>query len=265
MESTERKIVSQNLSGKRLIITRAPHQAASFGSLLEEAGAKVHYLPLIDITPILNAPIPNVAVCFDWVIFTSVNAVNTFQLALQQHGRTITEYSNCNIAAIGEATAEAIREYGLSVDCIPASHMSHALVDTVLEHEPKPRGRRVLMPQGNLAQPVIAEALSDEGMDVYSFSVYRTVTCDISENAMEAAKHFTPHGIAFFSPSAVDAYIATGLRDMLAQVQSDIVHASIGPVTTSALRKKKCAHIAEAQHQNEPSLRDAIIEAFRKG
>ncbi len=250
------------LAGRRIVITRAPHQAASFGRMLEEAGADVFYLPLIDIAPVPDAVLPDPSEEFDWLIFTSVNAVECFHWVLQQHGRGISAYSNARIAAIGEATAAAIKACGLQVDCMPESHVSHALVDALLAHEAQPEGKRVLLLQGNLARPVVAEALTAKGMDVHAVVVYQTVSCAVSEAASSELQKFKPHCISFFSPSMVNTYISTGLRDNLVQSSTVVLHASIGPVTTSALQQGGCTPIAEAAQQNEASLMDAIATFF---
>ena len=152
----------------------------------------------------------------------------------------------------------------MHVDVIPLVHVSNVLVDVLLQHEPAPKGKRVLLPQSNLARPVIAEGLAKQGMEVSTFTVYETVTCDLSKNDLAAAADFAPHSIPFFSPSTVNAYVDTGLRDTLAQAKNSIIHASIGPVTTKALQQAHCAPIVESQRQNEASLRDAIREAFSK-
>jgi hydroxymethylbilane synthase len=255
---------SQQLRNRRIVVTRAVHQAASFGGMLEEAGAWVLYLPLIEITPVLDAVVPEPGEKFDWVVFTSVNAVENFICVLQRHNRSIQDYASCNIAAIGDATAAALNEHGLQVVCTPEAHVSHALVDVLLQQEPEPEGKRVLLPQGNLARPIVAEALAARGMEVFPLTVYKTAACEVSESMIRELMEFAPECIAFFSPSAVNAYVATGLRDNPAIKKSVLIHAAIGPVTAEALQRVDCTPIAEAQRQNEASLLDAIASDFHK-
>lgn len=255
---------SQQLRNRRIVVTRAVHQAASFGGMLEEAGAWVLYLPLIAITPVLDATIPEPDEIFDWVVFTSVNAVENYNCVLKRHNRSIRDYASCNITAIGDATATALNEHGLQVACIPESHVSHALVDVLLQQEPEPAGKRVLLPQSNLARPIVAEALAAQGMEVFPLKVYETVACEVRERAITELTEFAPECIAFFSPSAVKAYVAAGLRDNPAIQKSVLTHAAIGPVTAEALQKVDCTPITEAKRQNEASLLDAIASDFHK-
>ena len=265
-QGTQTEIVScsQQLRNRRIVVTRAVHQAASFGSMLEEAGAQVMYLPLITITTVLDAPVPEPREKFDWVVFTSVNAVENFNCILQRHNRSIQDYASCNIAAIGDATAAALNECNLQVSCVPEAHVSHALVKLLLQQEPNPAGKRVLLPQGNLARPVVAEALAEQGMVVSPLVVYETVPCEVPERAIRELTEFAPECIAFFSPSAVNAYVAAGLRDNPAIQKSVVIYTAIGPVTAEALQKVDCTPITEAQRQNEASLMDAIASDFHK-
>lgn len=250
------------LAGRRVVITRAPHQSKSFGKMLEDAGADVFYLPLIDIVPVSDAVLPEQTERFEWLVFTSVNAVKYFQQVLQERGRGVGDYKNARIAAIGKATAAAVEGCGLHVDLMPDSHVSHALIDAILAQELHPVGKRVLMPQGGLARPVIADALAAAGMEVCTVVVYQTVSCPVSEATLSELQEFKPECITFFSPSAVNAYVSNGLRDILNHQGSVILHASIGPVTTEALEQAGCTPIVEATQQNEASLMDAIVSFF---
>lgn len=250
------------LHGRRIVVTRAKPQAASFGNLLEEAGASVCYLPLIDIIPVSKPNLPASEMRFDWILFTSVNAVHHFDACLKEVGRSIHEYRNCCVAAIGAATASVLEDKGLPVALMPKQHVAHALVEKILNTETHPKGKRVLLPQGNLARPTIAEELTRHGMEVHGFTVYETRILPPDDDAIQKLIAFAPECIVFFSPSAVDAYLAVGLPQRLDQEGIFLIHASIGPVTGDALRCGHCIPLVEAEQQNESSLRDCIISSF---
>jgi len=254
----------QEITTPRVVVTRAPHQAKSFGTLLKEKGAQVLYLPLIDIMPVQDVKLPDAAEQFDWLIFTSANVVNNFQGALQRHGREIMDYARSKIAAIGSATAAVVNSYGLQVDCMPERHVAGALADALMQQEKNPKGKRVLLPQGNLAQPAMAEILEKHGMHVSPLVVYETTPRCLTHEDMMAVVKFDPHCVSFFSPSAVQAYIASGLRERLFAERAHLLYASIGPVTSEALERASCAPVVEAKHQSEDSLCDAIIQACKK-
>ena len=246
----------------RVVITRAPHQTTSFGKVLEQAGAQVLYLPLIDIEPVQDVNLPDVAEDFDWLVFTSANATIYFQRMLQHYGRDITDYSGAKVAAIGNATASVVESYGLHVDCIPERHVAESLAKALLQQEPNTKGKRVLLPQGNLARPAVAEGLKEHGMHVSPLVVYKTAPRNLTYDDMETVINFAPHCISFFSPSAVQSYLASGLQDRLG---AKIVYASIGPVTSEALHEASCVPVVESKRQSEDSLRDAIIEVCCNG
>ena len=245
----------------RVVVTRPTHQAGSFGAKLAQAGAAVLHCPLIDVKHTAHVELPDADQPFDWLIFTSANGVNSFQYALQQAGREIREYKGLRIAAIGAATTSAIESFGLHVECMPERHVADALVEALLQAEPEPAGKRVLFPQGNLARPVVAAGLAAHGMDVSSFVVYETVERHLSGKDIDMVTGFAPHVISFFSPSAVRAYIASGIRERLAASETPVRYASIGPVTSEALRKASCVPIIEAHRQSEESLCDVIVDA----
>ena len=251
------------LQNRRIVVTRAPHQATSFGAMLEESGASVLYLPLIEISPCPDAPLPTKDEGFDWLVFTSVNAVRYFHDALSHVNRSLSDYHEQRIAAIGEATAAKIRNAGLHIDVVPMEHTSEALVEKLLQTELHPAGKRVLLPQSSLARSVIADQLAARGMLVHAIPIYNTVQRNLTERDVADLIAFAPDCIAFFSPSAACTYIASGLYETLRLQNDNIMHASIGPVTTEALRNGNCCPLVESPKQNEAVLCKVIVKALQ--
>lgn len=224
------------ISGKRILITRPPHQAQEFAERLRQVGAVPILLPLISIEP--AAPLPGVS-AYDWVIFTSANAV-----------MRITEPAGfpC-VAAVGTATAEALHKKGIRVDLIPAAHTAEALyaemaasfsLETV----------RILLPQGDLARPWLAEQLRQTGARVDEVVVYRTVRPPIDPALL--AQPFDV--ITFTSPSAVQHFI-----DVFSDTGNARI-ACIGPVTAAAAREVGLpVHMTAAPHTIEGLIQTMLV------
>ncbi len=255
----------QPLNRRRVVVTRARRQAQSFGERLERAGASVFYLPLIRITPKNDAHCPGAPEDFDWLIFTSVNTVVHFASCVERAGWNLTDFSRCRVAAIGVATAKALEQKGLAPQVVPDKHVSDALVAALLDAEPLAHGKRALLPQSDLARPVIADGLADAGMQVASLVVYRTEPETLTEEATTALVDFRPEFIAFFSPSAVHRYVAGNLPEILKAHDVRPVYASIGPVTADALGEARLEPILEAKHQHERALIEAIMDFKHPG
>ena len=110
------------LFGKRVIVTRARSQASELAAILESLGANTIMVPTIkiikakDMAPLDNA-IKNL-VDYDWIIFTSVNGVESFFEKLFQSGKDSRDLSNNKICVIGPSTADKLSSFGLKADII---------------------------------------------------------------------------------------------------------------------------------------------------
>lgn len=243
----------QALRGCTVVVTRAEHQARSFGEKLVASGALVHYLPLIRIeaAPTATPPEPEL---YDWLILTSANSVAYFGRMLAAAGLDYAAFSGARTAVIGEATAEALKQYGLHAEIIPEKHDSDALIAALLRAETQPALKRVLLPQSSKARSVIADALTARGMVVDALTCYRTCCRVPGHDEVERLVVSRPDAITFFSPSAVEAYQLGKLSESLRAVSCCPLYASIGPVTTLALNHAGFSPIIEASAQNEDNL-----------
>ncbi len=107
------------LSSKRVIITRPHGRGESLAGRLRDLGAEVILLPTIRLST-LHGTLDGVDLAgWDWMGFTSVTGVNAFFELLTESGRDIREIGTAKIAAIGSATADSLRAYGLRVDYVP--------------------------------------------------------------------------------------------------------------------------------------------------
>src|SRR5262245_45968393 len=131
--------MEQPLAGKTVVVTRASSQASDFVAALESRGARVIHCPTIQITDPddysrLDQAIEDLF-GYDWLIFTSTNAVEYFLKRLIFLSKQVDELDALRICAIGEATAEVLIKQHVHVDVVPSESRAEgvfaALVDYV--------------------------------------------------------------------------------------------------------------------------------------
>ena len=162
------------LQGKRVLVTRAQEQNEDFSRQLAAVGAIPIELPTIQIVPPddpapLEAALGRLAV-YDWLIFTSANAVKYVWQRLLLGGKSTAGLPAARLAAIGPATAAALTELGLTGALMPADHIAEALVESM----PDIRGQRILLPTADIARPTLADGLRARGAIVDWVVAYQT-------------------------------------------------------------------------------------------
>jgi uroporphyrinogen-III synthase len=223
------------LDGKRVVVTRAPHQAGALCSALEARGAASVKLATVAIrhdeaTPELDAALAKLS-AYDWVIFTSAN---TAESVLTRAGELNVSpdawfAKTLSIAAIGDVTARALRERGVPVRAVASSASPDGIVDALGDTNMA----NVLLPQSDLARPELTKALQAHGATVHGVTAYRTLPQ--KPPADKLADALTAHAITFASPSAVTGFVQ-GLSAIGASMSVPCAVASIGPVTSAALK-----------------------------
>ncbi len=214
------------LAGLTVVLTRRAEQAGALTDALRAQGADVRLLPLIAIGPPEDPrPLHDAlarAAAFDWIVFTSANAVEAVAGARALPAR---------IASVGPATSRAVRSVleNASVALEPASDFrAEGLLAAFEGHDV--RGARILLPQSDHARPTLAEGLRDAGALVTAVTAYRTVpSADAAASA--AALLAGAHVVVYASPSAVDHGI-----DLCGDRLRVLPAAVIGPVTERAAR-----------------------------
>lgn len=167
------------LTGWRVLVPRPSANNSSLVALLEAEGAAVQAVPLISIEPPVDAGALDLAVLglaggdYDWVGFTSVNAVQAVVSCAGRLGLSPVVPADTRTAAVGPATADAVRRAGIAVDLVPAGGGSA----TVLAQSwPTARGdEAVLLPQSEIAGHTLRDRLTAAGFTVSSVVAYRTV------------------------------------------------------------------------------------------
>jgi uroporphyrinogen III methyltransferase/synthase len=159
--------VADPLAGRRIAVTRPHDQAAPLAAALLDLGASVTVLPLIEIQSVGDV---RAGTAYDWVIFTSVNAVAAVGVP-----------RGPRVATVGPVTAAAVREHGIEPAFVPERFAAEEIAAGL---EPL-AGARILLPQADLARPELAEELRRRGAVVDAVVAYRTVdvTCTAEQLA----------------------------------------------------------------------------------
>ncbi|HEX8747556.1 MAG TPA: uroporphyrinogen-III synthase, partial [Pyrinomonadaceae bacterium] len=236
-ESADKKA----LLDRTIVVTRAVKQAAPFAAALEDCGARVILCPTIEIVEpesftLLDEAVQNLY-GYDWLIFTSVNGVDFFLRRLNQLGHAVSELDELKVCAIGEATAERLREASIHVDVLPEEFKAEGVfsaLERFLGGSEAFNGQNFLIPRAAQARDYLPRALEAAGARCDVVPVYRTVAPqDTDKRRVEALlAGGAVDCITFTSSSTVrnfaELFDTTDLSSLLAGVEV----ACIGDITS---------------------------------
>lgn len=245
------------LFGRAVVVTRPRHQAAPLTRRLQRLGAAAIPLPTIEVGDPADggAALRAAAECvssYDWVVFTSANAVERFVPLL----RDARAFGSAKVAVIGPGTAEALADARVVADLVPERFVAEGLLD-VFPPPPPSCGRRprVLLPRAAVAREVLPAGLRAAGWQVDVVEAYRTRTARPSQEALAAAS--AADAIVFTSSSTVTGFVEVAGPHALPPVV-----VCIGPVTAATARQLGITVDAEAEVHTLDGLVDALVLAL---
>jgi uroporphyrinogen III methyltransferase/synthase len=251
------------LRGKRVVITRAARQSVELVEKLGKLGATPILLPLVafsapeDYGP-LDAALDRLEQ-FDWIIFTSENAVRAVvkRAGVRGNLRNVAGRRS-RAAAVGPTTATAAERAGFFVDYQALSHSGVALANELGE---KLRGQTIFLPRSDRANPDLPQLLRNYGAEVTEVIAYRTVTpVNLDEEKIAAVVNAEVEAILFFSPTAVEHFVGIVGKEELRNLQSRLAITAVGPITANALRQAGADILLVA----EDTTADAVIVALER-
>jgi uroporphyrinogen III methyltransferase/synthase len=249
------------LSGRTVAVTRARAQASGLAQRLGELGARVVQAPVIRVRALAGPaldPSP-----YDLVCLTSANGVAALFDRLAAGGRDARSLAGARVAAIGEATAAALRERGIIADVVPERFVAESLVEA-LAGTPV---RRALVARAREARAVLPDALRARGAEVDVVDLYETIAEPLPAPALEDARRadyitFTSSSTVRYFLDAVRAAGGDGLGDGGQErvLSPDTRIVSIGPVTSEALREHGLKPDVEADRHDVEGVVRALLE-----
>lgn len=248
---------SLKLIGRRILVTRTPGRASTLAAGLEREGATVLSIPTIEIVPPESyAPLDEALAhleSFDWVVFTSVHAVEVFGQ------RRLPNLCPKSITVIGTATARAIEQLGLSVALIPPRAVAESLAEALA---PRASDADVLLIRATQARDVLPAALKEAGARLTVVEAYRN---QIPEDSIPRLREI--FSASTDPPDAITFTSASTARNLVAMLESaaltlprTIALASIGPITSQAMRDLGLEPTVEAVEATIPALTSAIVD-----
>ena len=272
------------LTGTTVLLPRSPERAAPLAARLRAQGATVLVSPAIERAPIEDTVAMDAAVAdlagFAWVVVTSVNAIDELIASAARRGRTLAELSGrartgahpgsgTRWAAVGPATRRALEAAGVQVDLEAGVNSARGLLAafdalteapdhgpearTTFDHPAADATRDVLLPQGDLAKPTMADGLRDRGWVPHVVTAYRTVAHTLSPEVADA-----------WRAGEVDVVVLTSgsvAREVANQLGADphVAGVAIGEPTAEAAHAVGLRIDAVAAQATDDSLAEAVL------
>ncbi|HEY1951315.1 MAG TPA: uroporphyrinogen-III C-methyltransferase, partial [Gemmatimonadaceae bacterium] len=248
------------LFGRRIVVTRSSQQAPALTEKLRELGADVVEMPATQVARLDLAPL-RVEIrrlsAYDWLIFTSQNAVSIFWEQLLGEARDARALAGLKIAAVGPATAGALLERGIAVDVLPARFVAEGLLEALGARDDVAR-KKVLYVTAEGARETLPDGLRELGAEVTVIEAYRSIVDgEGAERLARAIEGGKIDLVTFTSASAVRGYVDAVGEELALRVPA----ASIGPQTSEALRETGIEVKAEADESTLDGLAAAVVSA----
>ena len=252
------------LLGKGVVVTRAREQASDSAALLMEMGADVIQFPTIEIAPLEDYEAVQTAigklVGYGMAIFTSVNGVKYFWEQLRLMGRDSRALFGLKVAAIGPATADALKARGIVPDFVPEKYVAEDIARGILDmYNGNMTGVKVLLPRAKEARDVLPERLIAAGAVVNVLPVYETrPSGQRKDEVLAKLEAGEIHCITFGSSSTVTNFLALIPAEILKR-HPEVKLACIGPITAATLEKAGLpCHIQPADYTIPGLVRELV-------
>ena len=223
------------LFGWRVLVPRTKEPSAAMISHLNSYGAVCEEVPTISVEPPRNPQQMDKAIRglvegrYEWIAFTSANAVKAVREKLEEYGLDARAFSGLKIAAVGEKTVEMISQWGIRPDLVPTGEQT---VKSLYEQWPPYDSmldpiNRVFLPRADIATETLVAGLIELGWEVDDITAYRTVrAAPPPAPTREAIKAGRFDAVLFTSSSTV-----RNLVGIAGKPHPTTIIACIGPAT----------------------------------
>ncbi|NOJ80068.1 uroporphyrinogen-III synthase [Myxococcus xanthus] len=250
--------MERRLEGKRVLVTRPRERAEELCFLLEDEGAEVLSVPLLELHP-PEDPRPLASAAehiqrYTWVVFASPTGVDALMEALREAG-TQDRIQRVKVATVGPRTTRAAEGYGLNVVAEPSEGTGAALLNLIKDAlQP---GDEVLLPAAEEGRRELEDGLREYGLLVTRVTAYRATPAPLSPESLALLDASPPDVVLFASPRTAEAFVEEAGRERLATARV----VAIGPTTASALERLGVPAAAVAERPTPESLVDAAVLA----
>jgi uroporphyrinogen-III synthase len=252
------------LTGRRIVVTRTRDQLSELSAKLAAFGAEVIELPVIRISrEVSKEALADVMLefgAYDWLVFTSANGVHHFFGEFFRIFDDIRSLGLIRIACIGDATAKAVADLRLKVECRPPRATAEALA-TEMVATGSMDSAKILVITGNLNRDVIVTKLEEARAIVDCLQVYKTEAVDLSANPAAAEfRRLGADAVLFASSSSAQCFVGQGDALRVGEGGRKPVNGSIGPQTSETMRKVGLSVDFEAP---TPGIDELVSELVR--
>jgi uroporphyrinogen III methyltransferase/synthase len=234
---TKRTSEKTSPAGQKVLVTRAGDQATALTAALSEIGVEPIVVPTIEIIPPASFAELDQAIAeldrVDYLILTSVNAVNAFFDRLAEQGLSVLSVSALQTVAVGPKSAEALAQRGIDADLVPKDYRAEGVVSLLKD---RVSGKRLLYPKAALARDLIPAELTAAGAEVITPIAYASTPPVEAAEKLQKALADGLDLLTFTASSTVQNFVA--LLDTKSLILAkQIPVASIGPLTSETAKK----------------------------
>ena len=246
------------LGGKHIVVTRAEHQTETFVKRLRDIGAVPVIYPCIAIAPPedttqLDTYLSRLEL-FYWLVFTSPNTVQTIHQRLSDLSPQ-PNWTKTKIGVVGSKTAQAVEAvFGRQVDFVPSDFTASVLAQTL----PDVQGRKILLPQSELADDSLAQSLTERGAEVINVVAYRNTIGAGGDDVPTLLRQNQIDMLTFTSSSTVENF----LKRITPQSTPDIPVLCIGPSTAKTAQSCGFSHILVPDEYTLNGMIDKLIDYY---
>ena len=253
------------LYGWRVLVPRAKSQAGPMNARLSQHGAIPQSVPTISLEPPRNPAQMDRAIKgivegrYQWILFTSVNAVDAVWSKFEELGLDARSFAGVHLGAVGQKTADALIARGMQPELLPhrtkqnAAGLAEAFPEYVEDIDPV---SRVLLPRADLGSDVLVDGLQEKGWEVDDVVAYRTVrAAPPPPETRDMIKTGGFDAVCFTSPSTVK-----NLVGIAGKPHPRTIIACIGPVTEAEAREQGLRVDVVPEVADIPNLVDALAD-----
>jgi uroporphyrinogen III methyltransferase/synthase len=255
---------SRPLYGWKVLVPRTKEQAGAMSARLSSYGAVPVEVPTIAVEPPRTPTQMERAIKglvtgrYEWIVFTSTNAVRAVREKFEEFGLDARAFAGVKIACVGEATAEAVRAFGIKPELLPSGEQSSEglLADFPPYDDVLDPIDRVLLPRADIATETLAAGLRELGWEIDDVTAYRTVrAAPPAAEIRDAIKSGGFQAVCFTSSSTV-----RNLVGIAGKPHARTVVACIGPQTAATAKEFGLRVDVQPETASVPALIDALAE-----